>query len=47
MIKILLVDDHKVIRDGLRLLLDDHPDMQVVGRRTTVEMPWRWHPGSR
>jgi DNA-binding NarL/FixJ family response regulator len=31
MIKILLVDDHKVMRDGLRLLLDDHPDMQVVG----------------
>jgi DNA-binding NarL/FixJ family response regulator len=31
MIKILLVDDHKVMREGLRLLLDDHPDMQVVG----------------
>jgi two-component system, NarL family, response regulator NreC len=31
MIRILLVDDHKVMRDGLRLLLDDHADMQVVG----------------
>lgn len=31
MIRILLVDDHKVMRDGLRLLLDHHSDMQVVG----------------
>jgi DNA-binding NarL/FixJ family response regulator len=26
-----LVDDHKVMRDGLRLLLEDQPDMKVVG----------------
>ena len=31
MIKILLVDDHKVMRDGLRLLLEDQEDMVVVG----------------
>ena len=31
MIRILLVDDHKVMRDGLRLLLEDQPDMTVVG----------------
>lgn len=31
MIRILLVDDHKVMRDGLRLLLDHYSDMQVVG----------------
>ena len=31
MIKILLVDDHKVMRDGLRLLLQDQEDMVVVG----------------
>ncbi len=31
MIKILLVDDHKLIRRGLCLLLDQIPDMKVVG----------------
>ena len=30
MIRILLVDDHKVMRDGLRLLLEEQPDMTVV-----------------
>ena len=29
-IKILLVDDHEVMRDGLRLLLDEQFDMEVV-----------------
>lgn len=29
--KILLVDDHKIIRDGLRAILDKHQDMVVVG----------------
>lgn len=31
MIKILLVDDHAVVRMGLTMLLNHHPDMQVVG----------------
>ena len=31
MIKVLLVDDHALIRDGLRRLLQDCNDMQVVG----------------
>ncbi|OQY45561.1 MAG: hypothetical protein B6242_09990 [Anaerolineaceae bacterium 4572_78] len=30
-IRILLVDDHAVLRTGLTRLLDDEPDMQVVG----------------
>jgi two-component system response regulator NreC len=30
-IRILLIDDHAVLRAGLRLLLDGEPDMQVVG----------------
>jgi len=29
--KLLLVDDHKIIREGLRLLLESQPDMKVVG----------------
>jgi two-component system response regulator NreC len=31
MIKILLVDDHAVVRMGLSMLLNHYPDMQVIG----------------
>ena len=30
-ISILLADDHKIIRDGLKSLLDKHADMTVLG----------------
>jgi two-component system response regulator NreC len=30
-IRILLADDHAVMRSGLRLLIDNQPDMEVVG----------------
>ncbi len=30
-IKLLLVDDHSILRAGLRLLLNSQPDMEVVG----------------
>jgi two-component system, NarL family, response regulator NreC len=30
-IKVVLVDDHAVVRSGLRLLLNNHEDMEVVG----------------
>jgi DNA-binding NarL/FixJ family response regulator len=30
-LRILLADDHKIVRDGLRLLIDGQPDMRVVG----------------
>jgi len=29
-IKILLADDHKIVRDGLRAMISGHPDMEVV-----------------
>lgn len=29
--KVLLVDDHKIIRDGLRAVLEGRPDIEVVG----------------
>jgi two-component system, NarL family, response regulator NreC len=34
-ITILLVDDHVVLRDGLRVLLDDEPGLRVVGEAGT------------
>jgi DNA-binding NarL/FixJ family response regulator len=30
-ITIFLADDHAIVRDGLRLMLEDQPDMRVVG----------------
>ncbi|MFW5811241.1 MAG: response regulator, partial [Thermodesulfobacteriota bacterium] len=33
-IKILIADDHAVVREGLRKLLDEQPDMTVVGEAT-------------
>ena len=34
-VHILLVDDHKVLRDGLRSLLEHEPDLQVTGEAGT------------
>ena len=31
MIRVMLVDDHTVVREGLRAVLDAHPQIQVVG----------------
>lgn len=31
MIRVVLVDDHAVVREGLRYLLEQQPDMEVVG----------------
>lgn len=36
-IRILLADDHKVLRDGLRALLEGEVDMEVVGEAGTVD----------
>ena len=32
--KVLIVDDHKMFRDGLRGLINAEPDMEVVGEAT-------------
>jgi NarL family two-component system response regulator LiaR len=31
-IRVLVVDDHKVVREGMRFLLEQEPDIQVVGQ---------------
>lgn len=46
--RIIIVDDHKIIRDGLRVLLERHPAFQVVGEaadgRAGVELVNRLGP---
>lgn len=37
MIRVLVVDDHAVVRSGLRLLLDAEPDIEAVGEAPNAE----------
>jgi two-component system, NarL family, response regulator NreC len=41
-IKILLADDHKIVRDGLRALIERYPDMEIIAEaadgRTAVRL---------
>src|SRR5947209_5770768 len=47
-IRILLADDHPVVRQGFRLILSAHSDMEIVGEagdgRQAVEMAERLKP---
>ena len=47
-LRVLLADDHAVLREGLALLIDAQPDMQVVaqarGGREAVRMAEQLHP---
>jgi len=36
-VKVLLVDDHPFVRDGIAGLLDSQPDFEVVGQASTVQ----------
>ncbi|MEN6548562.1 MAG: response regulator transcription factor [Armatimonadia bacterium] len=35
-IRIVLADDHKVIREGMRLLFEREPDLELVGEASTA-----------
>lgn len=43
MIRILLVDDHAVVRMGFRLLLQSNPDITVIGETDSGESACRLH----
>ena len=34
-VKLLLVDDHEVVRTGLRMLLENQPNILIVGEANT------------
>lgn len=36
-IRVLVVDDHIIIRQGLRLIMDEEPDMEVAGEAGSVK----------
>jgi len=37
MIKVMLVDDHDLVRTGIKRLLEDHPNINIVGEATSGE----------
>jgi len=40
-LRVVLVDDHPIVREGLRLLVNSEPDMEVVGEASDGEEAYR------
>lgn len=40
-LRVVLADDHPVVREGLKLLINAQPDMRVVGEASDGEVAWR------
>ena len=47
-IRIIIADDHQIVRQGLRVLIEKEPDMEVVGEaedgQATVSLAKELHP---
>ena len=39
-IRVLITDDHGVVRQGLRMFLSLDPEIEIVGEATTVRRRW-------
>lgn len=37
MIRLIIVDDHEMVREGLKAILDTEPDFEIVGESSTAE----------
>lgn len=37
LIRLIIIDDHVVVRAGLRMLIDNHPNFEVAGEAGTIE----------
>ncbi len=40
-LKILLAEDHRILREGLKRLIDEHPNMEVVGEADNGITAWQ------
>jgi len=47
-LRVLLADDHEIVREGLAILLNDQPDIEIVGQaangREAVDLAYQLHP---
>ena len=41
-VRILIADDHLIIRQGLRLILETEPDFELVGEADDGLKPYNW-----
>ena len=39
-IRVVLVDDQALVRTGFRMILDETPDIEVVGEAADGSRPW-------
>lgn len=44
-ITLVVVDDHPVVRDGLRGMFDSAPDFEVLGEASNGVEGWTWRSG--
>jgi len=42
MIRLMIVDDHAVVREGYRRLLEREPDLQIVAEADSADSAYRW-----
>jgi DNA-binding NarL/FixJ family response regulator len=41
-IRILIADDHGIVREGIRMILSTQEDFEVVGRPARAGRRWSW-----